>query len=133
MLKAGAEFTGTPGADFEPFAALVEKAIAEKYDGIAMSFAHGEKLTDLVQRARASHIPVVAFNMDCSATGRLAGVAQNFYNAGAVLGKRAAGKLDKGITVLGVMMIPALRPWKNGSGESATGLRNSMLPSKPCV
>jgi simple sugar transport system substrate-binding protein len=108
MLKVSAEFTGTPGADFEPFAALVRKAIAEKYDGIAMSFAHGESLADLVGEARSSGIPVVAFNMDCPAAGRLAGVAQNFHAAGVALGKRAAGKLGRGVTVLGVMHDPGV-------------------------
>jgi simple sugar transport system substrate-binding protein len=125
MLKVTAEFTGTPGADFEPFAALVEKAIAEKYDGIAMSFAHGEKLKGLVRKAGASRIPVVAFNMDCPAAGRLAGVAQNFYDAGAVLGKRAAGKLARGTTVLGVMHDPgveALEERLRGIGDGLKGL-----------
>jgi simple sugar transport system substrate-binding protein len=108
MLKVSAEFTGTPGADLEAFTALVEKAIAEKYDGIALSFAHGENLTPLVKKAGAVGIPVTAFNMDFPASGRLAGVSQNFYKAGLSLGKRAAGKLGKNITVLGVMHDPGV-------------------------
>jgi simple sugar transport system substrate-binding protein len=133
LLKVQCEFTGIDGAEFAAFGELVEKAIADKYDGIALSFAHGEQLTPLVKKALAAKIPVIAFNMDCPATGRLAGVSQNFYNAGLVLGKRAAEKIKKNITVLGVMHDPGVNALDERLRGICDGLKSLNVTVKTLI
>lgn len=71
---------------------ILETAIANKVDAIAITVADDNAYDDLVCKAMAEGIPVVTFNIDDSqgAAGscRMAFMGQNFVSAGYALGQR---------------------------------------------
>ena len=111
---AGVEavFTGTEHVDVKAQAAMVTKAVADGYDGIALNIIDPTAFDDVVKDAMAKGVPVVAFNTDdTTPNARLSSVNQNLYEAGRVLGRKAlefipaGGKVviamhDEGISAL---------------------------------
>ncbi len=95
------DFIGTPGVDVVAQAALVRKALAEGYHGIALNIIDPVAFDEVVREARQKGVPVVAFNTDDRRTpnARLAGICQNYYEAGLALG-RAATFIPSGSKVL---------------------------------
>ena len=83
---------------------ILETAVANKVDGIAVNIADDNAYKEVMCKAMASGIPVVTFNIDDSHHGapgsscRMAFMGQNFIAAGYVLGKRmiAEHHLKKG-------------------------------------
>lgn len=95
------DFIGTPGVDVAAQAALVRKAVAEGYHGIALNIIDPVAFDEVVREARGRGVAVVAFNTDDRRTpnARLAGICQNYYEAGLALG-RAATFIPPGSKVL---------------------------------
>jgi simple sugar transport system substrate-binding protein len=83
---------------------ILETAVANKVDGIAVNIADDDAYKEIMCKAMAQGIPVVTFNIDDSHHGapgsscRMAFMGQNFVDAGYALGKRmiADGHLKKG-------------------------------------
>lgn len=102
MLGVQCEFTGTEGVDLKAQAAMVRKAVAAGYDGIALNIIDPVAFDAVVEEAAAKGVPVVAFNVDDNQTpnARLAGVCQDFIDAGRTLGARTAEFIPPESTVL---------------------------------
>jgi simple sugar transport system substrate-binding protein len=102
MLDVDCEFVGTPGVDLKAQANLVRKAIADGYDGIAINLIDPTAFDEVVAEAVDRGIPVVAFNVDDSATpnARLASVCQHFFEAGRKLAERALADVPHNSHVL---------------------------------
>jgi simple sugar transport system substrate-binding protein len=83
---------------------ILETAVANKADGIAVNIADDDAYKEVMCKAMEQGIPVVTFNIDDSHHGapgsscRMAFMGQNFIAAGYGLGKRmiAEGRLKKG-------------------------------------
>jgi len=92
MMGVECTFTGTEDVDVEAQAELVRRALADGYDGIAISLIDPVAFDDVVQEAVDRGIPVVAFNVDDHSTPnpRLSAVCQNLYQAGRSMGQGAA-------------------------------------------
>ncbi len=92
MMGVECNFTGTEDVDVNAQAEMVRKAIADGYDGIAISLIDPSAFDAVVEEAVEKGIPVVAFNVDDSATpnARFSAVCQDLYQAGRSFGKEAA-------------------------------------------
>ena len=91
---------------------LIDTAVSNKVDGIAVSITDGNAYQDSVCRAVKAGVPVISFNVDDPKGGdhscRLAFVGQDFVTAGYALGKRVAaeGHLKKGDVVFTPVEFP---------------------------
>ncbi|MBN1587959.1 MAG: sugar ABC transporter substrate-binding protein [Pirellulales bacterium] len=101
-MNVECEFTGTEGVDVKAQAAMVRKAVADGYDGIALNIIDPEAFDAVVQEAAERGVPVVAFNVDDhrSPNARLSAVVQQFDKAGRALGRRASEFVPDGTRVL---------------------------------
>ena len=101
LMGVDATFTGTEGVDAKAQAAMVTKAVADGYDGIAVDIIDPTAFDDAVKTAIDKGAAVVAFNTDdTTPNARLASVNQNLYEAGRVLGRRALEFIPPGGKVL---------------------------------
>jgi simple sugar transport system substrate-binding protein len=101
MMGVEAVFTGTPGVDVAAQAAMVTKAVADGYDGIAVDLIDTVAFDAVVQLALDRGVPVVGFNTDdLTPNVRLSCVSQNLYKAGRTLGAKAAESVPEGSLVL---------------------------------
>ncbi|MBR7185516.1 MAG: substrate-binding domain-containing protein [Clostridia bacterium] len=100
LLGVSAHFTGTHDSAIDVLADMVKKAIAENYDGIALSLADPTAFREAALMAKAAGIPLISFNMDSPDTYRMAGVCQNFIRAGQTFGREALEHLEENSTVL---------------------------------
>ncbi len=96
------DFLGTEDVDIEEQIAIVEKAIADRVDGIALSYPHETAFDEVTAKAIEASIPVIAFNIDSPHPDnpRLAGIAQDMREAGRRFGRRAAASIPEGAHVL---------------------------------
>jgi len=105
--KMGVECTwmGVEGVDMAAQAELVQQAVRDKYDGIAVNLGDPKACDHVVEDAIQQGIPVVGFNTDDHATpnARLSCVNQRLYEAGVALGKRVAADIPDGAHVLMTM------------------------------
>ncbi len=94
-------FKGPASGDVDEQVDMIRQAIAQEYDGIAVSIIDSEKLAPVIEEAINAGIPVVAFNCDDKTfpTKRLAAVGQDLYEAGRKLGKTMAPRITDGSTV----------------------------------
>jgi len=102
MMNVECSFTGTEGVDVRQQAEMVRRAVADGYDGIALNIIDPEAFDEVVQEAIDDGVPVVAFNCDDQSTpnARLAGVQQDFYQAGRTVGRLAGKSIASGAKVL---------------------------------
>jgi simple sugar transport system substrate-binding protein len=102
LMDVSAEFVGTEDVDLNAQAAMVAKAVADGYDGIALNVIDAKAFNGVVADAMAAGVPVVAFNVD-GTYGRgphLSSINQNLYEAGRTAGARAAAGLPDRVRVL---------------------------------
>jgi simple sugar transport system substrate-binding protein len=91
---------------------LIQTAIANKVDGIALSIWDDKAFEKNICAAKSVGIPVIAYNNDNSkgaaASCRIAYVGQNFVDSGYLIGKRvvADAKLGKGDLVFTPVELP---------------------------
>jgi len=101
LMGVEAVFTGTEGVDAKAQAAMIAKAVADGYDGIAVDIIDPAAFDDAVKAAIDKGVPVVAFNTDdTTPNARLSSVNQNLYEAGRVLGRNALAFIPPGGKVL---------------------------------
>lgn len=93
---------GTEGVDVPAQAALVDRALAEGYDGIALNIIDPVGFDAAVERALKKGVPVVAFNTDDHSTpnARLAAICQRYREAGRALAEHFAKDIPAGSRVL---------------------------------
>ena len=105
MMNVDCEFSGTEGVDLPKQAAMVRKAVAAGYDGIALNMVDAEAFDLVVHEAIRAKVPVVAFNVDDDQTpnARLSAVNQRLFEAGRSLAKRVAPEIHDGSHVLMTM------------------------------
>ena len=105
MMNVTCTFTGTEGVDLPQQAAMVRKAVADGFDGIALNIVDAEALDVVVSEAIQQGVPVVAFNVDDHATpnARLGAVNQQLYEAGRALAKHVAPNIADGSHLLMTM------------------------------
>lgn len=87
MMSVECDFIGTEGVDVRAQARMVEQAVADGYDGIALNIIDPQAFDDVIQDAIEKGVPVVGFNVDDHATpnARLSSVNQRLYEAGRTL------------------------------------------------
>ncbi len=78
------------GNDADEQLGLIEKAIAEGIDGLALAPATDSRITTRLQELAKQNIPVVTFNSDSPASKRLCFVGQDSFQAG----RTAAGLMN---------------------------------------
>ena len=119
-MNVTCDWLGTDGVDVAAQAALVRRAVADGYNGIALSIIDPKAFDAVVEEAIRRGVPVVAFNVDDNATpnARLSGVCQRFVAAGNALAARVAADIPNGATSWRCFTIVASRPSTNGCAES---------------
>ena len=102
MMDVDCDFLGTPGVDIPAQVAMVRKAVADGYDGIALNIIDPEAFDDVVAETVAQGVPIVSFNVDDHATSnaRLASVSQKFESAGKKLAELALPEIPAGAHIL---------------------------------
>lgn len=102
MTGVECAFTGTEDVDLETQVEMVKKAIADGYNGIALSIIDPVAFDNVIQEAIDKGIPVVAFNVDDRNTpnARLSAVCQDVYQAGRILGKEAIKLIPENSKIL---------------------------------
>jgi len=90
MMGVDSAIIGTEDVDMEAQVVMLRKAVADGYDGIALSIIDPEFFDDVVQETIDKGVPVVAFNVDDHNTpnARLSAVCQDLYQSGRILGKQ---------------------------------------------
>jgi simple sugar transport system substrate-binding protein len=125
-MNVRCDWLGTEGVDIAAQAALVRRAVADGYNGIALSIIDPKAFDAVVAEAIKRGVPVVAFNVDDNATpnARLSGVCQRFAAAGRALAGRVAADIPNGAHVLAMLHdrgISALDERLQGMQQSLRG------------
>ena len=102
LLDVNCTFIGTPGVDAKAQAHMVDSAIDSGADGIAVNIIDSVAFDEVIAKAIAKGIPVVAFNSDDNYTDnkRLSSVCQDLYMAGLQFGKSIEKDIAQGSTVI---------------------------------
>lgn len=105
MMGVECDFTGTEGVDVQAQARMVEQAVADGYDGIALNIIDSEAFDEVIQEAIEKGVPVVGFNVDDNATpnARLSSVNQRLYEAGRTLAEHLLPHVPQNAHVLMTM------------------------------
>jgi simple sugar transport system substrate-binding protein len=122
-LNADCSFVGTDDIDIPRQVRMLEAAVSEGVDGIALNLADADAFTPAIGIAARAGIPVVAFNIDASRgkAGNAGAVCQDFYSAGRALGGKAAQQIEPGARILATVHsdgISALEDRLRGIKES---------------
>ena len=105
LMNADCSFVGTEDVDFPQQVKMVEEAIENGVDGIALNLADSNAFAKVIRKAAEAGIPVVAFNIDAS-EGKaeiLGSVRQDVYAAGKILGQKSAERITQGSKLLATM------------------------------
>ena len=100
VLGAEVTYTGPPDFNIQKQIDFIKSAIAQNVDGIATTMPDPTAFNDVVKEAMDRGIPVIAVNADAPASGRLAYVGQNSYEAGVFMGEEIFKVLRGGHVLL---------------------------------
>ena len=100
LLGVELTYTGPPDFNIQKQVDLIKSAIAQNVDGIATTMPDPTAFNDVVKEAMDRGIPVIAVNADAPASGRLAYVGQNSYEAGVFMGEEIFKVLRGGHVLL---------------------------------
>ncbi len=105
MMAVKCDFIGTKGVDVQSQARMVEQAVADGYDGIALNIIDPQVFDDVIRDAIAKGVPVVGFNVDDNTTpnARLSSVNQRLYEAGQTLAEHLLPHVPQNAHVLMTM------------------------------
>ena len=130
-LNVDADLVGTPGFDTGDVIRLVRSAVHDGIDGIGLNIFHPTALAGIVAEAGAAGVPVVAFNIDAAKTGsgNLSYIMQDFFAAGAILGRRAAASIVDGEHIIVAMHDNGVGALEERAAGIASGLaaRNAVV------
>ena len=97
LFGTTSRWTGSPRSDVGEMVAAMNRAIAHKADGIAVSIIDPKVFNEPTARALAHGIPVVAYNADGGrGNQRLAYIGQDLYQSGLKFGARIARLVGEG-------------------------------------
>ncbi|MGE5274211.1 MAG: substrate-binding domain-containing protein [Verrucomicrobiota bacterium] len=100
LVRCTMQWTGSPRASVKETVAALRSAISHKADGIAVAMVDEATLVPEAARAKARGIPLVAFNVGGTSSGRrYAYVGENPHASGAGVGAEIA-RLARGGTVV---------------------------------
>lgn len=133
MMDVEAAFIGTEGVDVTAQAVMITQAVADGYDGIAVCVIDPQAFNEAVRAAMQKGVPVVAFNTDIAATGRMSAVSQDLVSAGRTLGAKAAEFVPKGGTVLITMHDPGVASLEQRRDGIIMGLDSLGIPYKVAI
>lgn len=105
LLGCTYQWTGSANSIVSEMVNAFNTAITAKVDGIAVALTDPNAFTQPVKNALNAGIPVVSYNADVSATGRLAYIGQDLYQSGFQLGQRLATRITSGL-VAGFIATP---------------------------
>ena len=100
VLGAEVTYTGPPDFNIQKQIDFIKSAIAQNVDGIATTMPDPTAFNDVVKEAMDRGIPVIAVNADAPASGRLAYIGQNSYEAGVSMGEEIFKVLRGGHVLL---------------------------------
>ena len=100
VLGVEVTYTGPPDFNIQKQIDFIKSAIAQNVDGIATTMPDPTAFNDVVKEAMDRGIPVIAVNADAPASGRLAYVGQNSYEAGVFMGEEIFKVLRGGHVLL---------------------------------
>ena len=100
LFGAEVTYTGPPDFNIQKQIDFIRSAIAQNVDGIATTMPDPTAFNDVVKEAMDRGIPVIAVNADAPASGRLAYVGQNSYEAGVSMGEEIFKVLRSGHVLL---------------------------------
>lgn len=105
MMGVECDFIGTQGVDVGAQAAMVEQAVANGYDGIALNIIDPQAFDDVIRNALEKGIPVVGFNVDDNTTpnARFSSVNQRLYEAGRTLAEHLLPDIPQNAHILMTM------------------------------
>jgi len=97
LLGTTSRWTGSERSDVGEMVKAMDRAIAHRADGIAVSIIHPKAFNEPTQRALAHGIPVVAYNADGGrGNQRLAYIGQDLYQSGLKFGAQIARLVGEG-------------------------------------
>lgn len=104
-MNVQCDFIGTEGVDVKAQAAMVRRAVADGYDGIALNIIHATAFDQVVKETIDKGVPVVAFNTDDADTpnARMSSVNQRLYDAGRSLAQHVSPHIPDGSHILMTM------------------------------
>jgi simple sugar transport system substrate-binding protein len=100
LLGAEVTYTGPPDFNIQKQIDFIKSAIAQNVDGIATTMPDPTAFNDVVKEAMDRGIPVIAVNADAPASGRLAYIGQDNYEAGVSMGEEIFKVLRGGHVLL---------------------------------
>jgi simple sugar transport system substrate-binding protein len=107
---------------------LIETAIANKVDGLAVSIQDDKAFDESVRKAREAGIPVVSFNVDDSegakGNDRMAFMGQDFVDTGYLIASRMIG--DHGIKSGDKLLCPVEAPEAVYAVQRYAGVKKAM-------
>lgn len=132
MLGVECIFTGTDEVDPERQAAMVEEAVKQGADGIALSIIDTLAFDAVVEKAMEQGVPVVAFNVDDNKTpnARLSGICQNLYKAGYDMGLMIAPQIPENSTILITMHSEGISALNDRMQGQLDALKNKNIRGK---
>ena len=103
---------------------IIETAIANKQDGVVPMMSVKDVLVDVVAKARAAGLAIIASNIDDADTGRQAFVGQDFVASGYIIGSRMVG--DHGLGEGDHCVAPVEFPDLTYAGRRYAGVKTAL-------
>jgi simple sugar transport system substrate-binding protein len=100
LLGCSYQWTGSASSNVGQMVTSINTAVSKKVDGIATTLIAATSFNSPVQKALAAGIPVVAYNADEPATGRLAYIGQDLFEAGVEMGQHIVSLVPSGLIAL---------------------------------
>jgi simple sugar transport system substrate-binding protein len=138
LLGCSYTWTGSATSNVAEMVNAINSAVASKANGIATSLISPTAFTRPVQSALAAGIPVIAYNADEPATGRLAYIGQDLYLSGQEMGQHIVSLVPSGEIALFIATPGAanIQPRINGAENvlgSHPSIKYTVVPTGAAV
>ncbi len=100
LLGCSYTWTGSASSNVSEMVNAINSAVSAKADGVATSLIDPTAFNKPVQSALSAGVPVVAYNADEPATGRLSYIGQDLYLSGQQMGSHIASLVPSGPVAL---------------------------------